>query len=87
MVFTMIFFKDTLNQVDGNLFCPVCQVPEPKPGAIEGAMVQNPPFIFIAKSQKCLLSACDLVHYYETVGLKITLDNIFWYPLINNFSE
>ena len=69
MVFTMNFFKDTLNQVGGNLICPVCQVPEPKTGAIAGAIVPNPPFIFEAKSQKCLLSARDLVHYYGSFDL------------------
>ena len=33
-----------------------------------GANIMTPPFIFGLKGQMCLLAACNLLRYYETVG-------------------
>jgi hypothetical protein len=55
------FDKDTLHQVADNLRRPGGRVPDPTPGAAVGATIPIPPFVFGAKSQKRLLSACDIV--------------------------
>jgi hypothetical protein len=81
------FDKDTLKQVADNLRRPGGRVPNPDPGAVAGAMIPTPPFVFGAKSQMRLLAACDLIRYYDTVGREITTNNIRWDPVIKNFSE
>ena len=81
------FDKDTLQQVADNLHCPGGRIPDPTIGAAVGATIATPPFIFGAKSQKCLLSACDIVRYYEATGRALTPGNITWNTVIKNFSE
>ena len=70
------FDKDSLQQVADNLRRPGGRIPDPNPGAAEGATIPTPPFIFDAKSQKRLLVACDLVRYYDAVGRDLTAANI-----------
>jgi len=58
------FDKDSLQQLADNLWHPGGRVPNPNPvAAAAGATIPTPPFVFGAKSQKCLLVACDLVRY------------------------
>ena len=60
-------------------------MPDPNPGAAEGATIPTPPFVFGAKSQKRLLVACNLVRYYNTVGRNITAANMQWDMVMKNF--
>ena len=66
------FDKESLQQVAENLHCPPGRVPDPTAGAIGGALVgatiPTPVFIFGTKSQQCLLVSCELVRYYEMTG-------------------
>ncbi len=55
------FDKDTLQQVADNLRRPGGRIQDPTPGAVLGATIPTPPFVFGAKSQKRLLAACDIV--------------------------
>ena len=81
------FNKDTLQQVAGNLRRPGGRIPDPTPNAAAGATISTPPFVFGAKSQKRLLSACDIVRYYYTTGRALTPGNISWDPVIKNFAD
>ena len=81
------FDKDTLQKVADNLRRPGGRVPDPTPNAAPGASIPTPPFVFGAKSQKRLLSACDIVRYYETTGRALTATNIAWNTVIKNFAE
>jgi hypothetical protein len=56
------FDKDALKQVVADtLRRPGGRIQDPTPGAVVGATIPTPPFVFGAKSQKRLLSACDIV--------------------------
>ena len=46
------FDKDTLQQVADNLRRPGGRIQDPTPGAVVGATIPTPPFVFGAKSQK-----------------------------------
>ena len=81
------FDKDTLQQVADNLRRPGGRIPDPTPNAAAGATISTPPFVFGAKSQKRLLSACDIVRYYYTTGRALTPGNISWDPVIKNFAD
>jgi hypothetical protein len=81
------FDKDTLQQVADNLRRPGGRVPDPTPGAAAGATIPTPPFVFGAKSQKRLLSACDIVRYYDATGRALTPGNITWNSVIKNFAD
>jgi hypothetical protein len=82
------FDKDTLvQQVADNLRCPGGRIPDPTVGAAAGATIATPPFIFGAKSQKHLLSACNIVRYYEATGRALTPGSITWNTVIKNFAE
>ena len=48
------------------------------PWAAVGAMISTPSFVFGAKFQKRIVMACDLVHYYNTVGHDPTAANLQW---------
>ena len=50
-------------------------------------MILMPQFVFGAKSQLCLLAACDLVHFYQVIGRDLMAANIFWDPVVKNFME
>src|SRR4051812_38687613 len=62
------FDKETIKQIADNLRRPAGRVPDPNPGAVAGATIPTPPFVFGAKSQQRLTVACKLAKYYETVG-------------------
>jgi hypothetical protein len=81
------FDKDTLQQVADNLRRPGGRVQDPTPGAVVGATIPTPPFVFGAKSQKRLLAACDIIRYYEETGRPLTAGNIQWNTVIKNFGE
>jgi hypothetical protein len=81
------FDKDTLQQVADNLRRPGGRVQDPTPGAVMGATIPTPPFVFGAKSQRRLLAVCDIVRYYEETGRPLTAGNIQWNTVIKNFAE
>ena len=89
------FDKDTIEQIANNLRRPSGRIPDPnyippvplpRPAPAVPTIPQ-PPFVFGAKSQKRLLTACDLVRYYNTVGRTITGGNMMWTPIMRNFGE
>ena len=79
------FDKDSLQQLADNLRCPGGRVLDPNPGAPPGSTIPTPPFVFGAKSQKCIAVACDLVRYYTTVGHDLTAANLQWSTIMKNF--
>jgi hypothetical protein len=80
------FDKDTLEQVAANLRRPAGRVPDPNPNAAPGATIPTPSFVFGAKSQKRLVTATQLLRYYEEVGRTTTPGNIQWTPVMKNFA-
>ena len=58
---------------------------DPTPNAAPRAKIPTSPFFFKAKPQKRLLTACEIVQYYDTTGRGITTSNILWNTVINNF--
>ena len=81
------FDKDTITQVADNLRRPGGRIPNPDPNAAPGSTIAQPPFVFSAKSQKRLLSACDLVRFYAMIGRDLSAGNMRWDPVIKNFAE
>jgi hypothetical protein len=81
------FDRDSLQQVADNLRRPGGRIPDPTAGAVAGATIPTPPFIFGAKSQQRLLAACDIVRYYELTGRNLTASNLQWSTVIRNFAE
>ena len=81
------FDKDSLAQIASNLRRPGGRIPDPTPGAVAGATIPTPPFVFGAKSQARLEVACDLIRFYETIGRPLTASNITWQPVMRNFGE
>jgi hypothetical protein len=61
------FEKDTIEQVAANLRRPAGRVPDPNPNAAPGATIPTPSFFFGAKSQKRLVTATQLLRYYDEV--------------------
>ena len=78
------FDKDSLQQLVDNLRRPGGCVLDPNPGAPPGSTIPTPPFVFGAKSQKCISITCDLVRYYTTVGRDLTVANIQWNTVMKN---
>ena len=81
------FDSDGIDCISNNLRKSGGREPDPDPNAAPGSAIPAPPFIFGAKSQMRLASACDLVRYYEMVGRMITVDNMRWNPVIKNFKK
>ena len=79
--------KDTIKQIADNLRRPGGWIQYPTPGAAAGATIPTPPFLFGAIYQKCLLTACDLMRYYDTTGRPLTPGNIASNPIMRNFAE
>ena len=79
------FDKDPLQQLAGNLRCPGGRVLDLNRGAPPGPTIPTPPFVFGAKSQKCITVACDLVKYYTTVSCGLTAANLQWSTIMKNF--
>ena len=79
------FDKDSLQQLADNLRRPGGRVLDPNPGALPGSTISTPPFVFGAKSQKCIAVACDLVKFYATVGHDLTAANLQWSTVMKNF--
>ena len=75
-------FADKLHHPGGHVLDPIIGQ---QGGAPPGATIPTPPFIFYAKSQKCLAMACDLIHYYETTGCDLTAANSRWTHVVKNF--
>ena len=49
------FNTHSLQQLADNLRCPGGRVPDPNPAAQPGSTIPTPPFVFGAKSQRCIL--------------------------------
>jgi hypothetical protein len=81
------FDKETIEQIAANLRRPGGRIPDPNPGAVEGATIATPPFVLGAKSQQRLIHAADLVRFYTTVGRNITAGNLQWTSVMKHFSE
>ena len=79
------FNKDSLQQLADNLRRPGGHVPDPNPAAQPASAIPTPPFVFGAKSQRCIAVACDLVKYYVTVGHDLTAANLQWNTVMKNF--
>ena len=79
------FDQDSLQQLADNLRCPGGRVPDPNPGTPPGSTIPTPPFVFGAKSQKCIAVACDLVKDYTTVSHDLTAANLQWSTVMKNF--
>ena len=79
------FNKDSLQQLADNLRRPGGQVPDPNPAAQPGSTIPTPPFVFGAKSQRCIAVACELVKYYTAVGCDLTVANLQWNTVMKNF--
>ena len=77
------FNKDSLQQLADNLRHPGGHVPDPNPAAQPGSTIPTPPFVFGAKSQRCITVACNLVKYYITVGRDLTAAQ--WNTVMKNF--
>ena len=70
------FDEDTIKQIAENLRRPAGRVPDPNPGAADGATIPTPPFVLGTKSQQRLKIVAIMVQYYEMVGRPITSGNI-----------
>ena len=55
------FDEDSLKRVAENLRRPSGRIADPNVGAVAGATIPTPPFVFGAKTQMRLLVATDLV--------------------------
>ena len=80
------FDKDTTNQISDNLYHPSGRIPDLTSGAAVGAKTPTPPFMFGAKSQNIILTACDLMRYHKTTTRPLTPGNISWNPIMRNFT-
>ena len=81
------FDKDSLKEVAENLRKPTDRIPNPDPNAVPGSTIPRPAYVFGAKSQKRLNEACDLVRFYETIGRALTSANIWYDPIIKDFTQ
>ena len=79
------FDKDTIQQVADNLQRPGGRIPDPTSKKLTGATILIPHFFLGEKSQKQLLTACDIVRYYNTTRQGITTLKMLWNTVINNF--
>ena len=79
------FDKDGIQQLADNLRRPGGRIPDPDPGAEEGATIPTPAFVFGVRSHRRLLAATNLLKYYETTGREVTVANIQWNTVIKNF--
>ena len=79
------FDKTSISQIADNLRRPGGRIPDPMPGAPEGATIPTPPFIFGAKSQTRLNVACKTIRFYNMVGRVLTAHNIQWDPVMSRF--
>jgi hypothetical protein len=79
------FDKDTMEQIAANLRQPAGRIPDPNLAAAAGATIPTPSFVFGAKSQKRLITASDLIRYYDTVGRSLTAANLQWTSVMSNF--
>ena len=71
------FDKETIKGMASNLRRPGGKIPDPNPGAAEGATILRPPFAFGAKSQQRLIHATKLLRFYNTVGRAVTVLQTF----------
>jgi hypothetical protein len=76
-----------MEQIAANLRRPAGRIDDPNPGAAAGATIPTPPFVFGAKSQQRLITATELVRYYDTVGRNTTAGNLQWTSVMKHFSE
>ena len=79
------FDKDTIQQVADSLRRLGGSIPYPTPNAAPGATIPTPPFVFGENSQKRILTAGDIVRYYDTTRRGIATSKISWNTVIKNF--
>jgi hypothetical protein len=85
------FDEDSLKQVAENLRRPAGRLPDPTigqvGGAVAGATVPTPPFVFGAKSQARLAFAAELLRFYRTIGRDVVAPAMRWEQVMRNFAE
>ena len=81
------FDDESLKQITDNFRRPGGRIPDPNAGAVNGATIPTPSFVFGAKSQLCLKSAITIAKYYDTVGCTPSAGNIRWNPVIKTLIE
>ena len=81
------FDKESLRQIEDNLRRLGGRVPDPMPGAPQGASVPQPPYVFGAKLQMRLEVASKLVQFYFTIGRPVTAANLMWNLVMTRFKE
>jgi hypothetical protein len=83
------FKKDSLKQIAENLRRPSGRIPDPNAGADGGppvgATISTPPFVLGAKSLQRLITAADIVRYYEACNRPLTAANMQWDPIVRTF--
>lgn len=81
------FDKDTFEQVVDNLRKPGDRIRNPDRNAPAGSTIPRPPYIISAKSLKRLLETADLIRFYVMIGRGITHANIFYDPIVIDFTH
>ena len=81
------FDTEAFKEIAANLRRPTGRIPDPNPGAAEGATIPQPPFVFGAKSQQRLKAAAELTRYYETINRPITPASMRWNYVVSNFKD
>ena len=79
--------KGTTKQIAENLRCISGWIPDLTPADAARSTITTPPFVFVAKSQKNLLTACDSMRYYNTTRRPLTPWNMYWTPVMRKFVE
>ena len=82
----MDFTEEAMAMISQNLKTPR-GVQDPDPNAATGATIPTPSFTFGAKSQMCLIAACDLMRHYKTFGHSLSVTNIRWSHVIRSFKN
>ena len=81
------FDDNAIKEIAANLLRPTGRIPDPNPGAADGATIPQPPFVFGAKSQQRLKAATELTRYYATVDRPLTPASMRWIYVVSNFKD
>ena len=79
------FDDESLKQITDNLRRPGGRIPDPNPGAANGAIIPTPSFVFGVKIPLRLKAAITNAKYYENVGRTPSAGNMCWNPVIKTF--
>lgn len=80
------FDKDTLKQVAENLRKHGDMMDDPDKNAPKGSKIPKV-YVLGAKSLKRLLEISELIRFYETIGRRLTAENIMYDPTCKDFTE